>query len=110
MGMPVPLKKFVMLCAKDGIQRSSFTTNQLAKIAGQEYTVIHSWFEARILIADGEDNKPRERRSSFSTAFAAGVCGALRRQGVSLAALKATADLIRAVGKPQIVVDERVTA
>jgi hypothetical protein len=101
LGMPVTLHKFQRLVANEGITSSSFTTHQLATIAGQDYAVIHSWFEAGILVPDGDNSTKKERRSSFSTAFACGVAGALRRQGLSLAALRRAADLIRIIGKPE---------
>ncbi len=100
MGMPVALFKFKRLVANEGIT-TSFTANQLAAICGAGYMLINSWFEAGILVPDGEGSHPRERRSSFTTAFACGVCGALRRQGVMLPTLKRVADLLRSIGKPQ---------
>ncbi len=111
MGMPVALEIFQKLVKEEGIKSSSFTVNQLVKIGKLDqkdngklnYAVANSWFEkgVEILVADGEGSTKKERTSSFTTAFACGVCGSLRRQGLPLPALKKVADLLRSVGKPQ---------
>jgi hypothetical protein len=108
MGMPVALQIFQKLVKEEGIKSSSFTVNQLVRIGKFDqpdgkfnYAVAHSWFEADILVADGEGSTKKERTSSFTTAFACGVCGSLRRQGLPLPALKKVADLIRGIGIPE---------
>ncbi len=77
MGLLIPLVKLKQMVANDGITSSSFTFDQMATIAGQKFKLIHAWHEAGIVLADGEGTHPREHRSSFSTAFAVGVCGSL---------------------------------
>jgi len=101
MNVGAALLNFIAQTTQEGIEHSSFNTPQLTRIVGVGYVTIHVWFREKILVADGLCSTQRERRVSFTTAFAAGACGALRRYGVGIDAMRATANLIRRVGLPK---------
>jgi hypothetical protein len=101
MGLSVKLEQFIALVHEEGITDSSFSTPDLGKIAGVSPVCIHYWWEDKILVPDGLRSTRKERRASFSTAFATSICGTIRKAGVGVAGMRAVANLIRKVGLPQ---------
>jgi hypothetical protein len=107
MNLGAGLLNFIELVKHERIEHSSINSPQLSAIAGVGPGAIHQWFEKEILVPDGLCSTRRERRVSFTTAFACGTCGALHRHRVGIAAMVAVANLIRRVGLPK---REKVTA
>lgn len=81
-----------------GKKDRTFTVAEIAKITGVVYTVADHWFDKGVLTADGEGSTKKERKTSWRTAFIAGMVGSLRRQGLDLETIGKAAQLIRSVG------------
>jgi hypothetical protein len=107
MNLGAALLNFIEQVKLDGIEHSSFNAPDLSRLAGVGPGAIHQWFEKKILVPDGLCSTRRERRVSFTTAFACGTCGALHRHRVGIAAMVEVANVIRRVGLPK---REKVTA
>jgi hypothetical protein len=106
MGLSAALVNFRRLLKSRGGTQRTFSLFELAVISGTAYSVLNSWHDEGIIASFLTKEHGKERRCTFANAFAAGLCGALRRYGVSLENIKKAADLVREI----VAEKEQVTA
>ena len=75
-----------------GRRDRSFSLRDIAAITGSPYHMVHRWLDEKVVVASirpaGGSGKGKEPLFSWADAFAAGICGSLRRQGVGLDVLR----------------------
>lgn len=88
------LENFKMLT---GESKRQFALKEIATITGTPYSQVYGWLDENVIVpsirpASGA-GKGRGPLFSWSDAFAAGICGSLRRQGVGLDVLRQVSPL-----------------
>lgn len=78
-------------------EQTQFSLTDISKVAGVEYHAAHFWMREGIITPSiqeaGGSGRGRGPIFSFADAFAAGIIGSMRRQGIGLDVLKRVAPL-----------------